>query len=136
MADSPKIFEADCVCTKHLSLVDDQGRERASLSTGTKENDYVVFHMKDREGRPRVSIQLNASGSHIMLFTENNAPAISIGLNGDIGNGISIGHPGDGAPQIHLGVPGEAGFDHFGKEPSLIITSSQGEHVVIAPKEN
>jgi hypothetical protein len=129
----PKIFETDCISTKYLSLVDDFGRERACLTSGTKDNDYVIFHMKDPDGRPRVTIQLNASGTHIMLFTEKNAPAISIGLKGEEGNGIQIGRPGDGAPQIILSVPEKDGHDQFGDEPSLSIISSHGHRFVIGP---
>jgi hypothetical protein len=133
MDAKPKIVEADCISTKHLSLVDDEGRERACLTTGTKDNDYVVFHMKDAVGRPRVTIQLNDFGTHIMLFTENNAPAISIGLNGDKGNGIQIGRPGDGRPHIFLSVPGEAGRDELGSEPTVLVADSEGREFTLGP---
>jgi hypothetical protein len=126
MDEAPKIFEADCISTKYLSLVDDEGRERACLTTGTKENDYVIFHIKDVQGRPRVMIQLNDSGTHIALLTEQNAPAISIGLSGERGNGITIGRPGDGAPQLMLGVPGKDGSTEYGDEPSIEIINSKG----------
>ncbi len=134
MNDKLKIVEADCICTKQLSLVDDQGRQRAVLMTGTTDNDYVVFHMNDAAGRPRVTIQLDDAGTSIMLFTEQNAPAISIGLIGDVGNGITIGRPGDGRPHVMLGVPGKDGYVERGQEPSLVIISSKGDEIVITPK--
>ena len=131
---APKIIEADAIRTKCLLLVDDQGQKRAWLTTGTKDNDYVIFHMYDAEGRPRVTIQLDASGDpYIMLFTSRNAPAISLSVLGDKGNGIQIGRPGDGAPQIILSAPGKDGHAEFGDEPSITIISSQGQNLIIGP---
>src|SRR4051812_27517881 len=72
-----KIIEVDGIVTKLLSLVDDEGRQRAQLAAGMKENDFVVFHMYDTKGRPRVTIQLDPLGDpQVMLFNSTNAPAI------------------------------------------------------------
>jgi hypothetical protein len=117
MDPEPKMIEADCITTRHLSLVDDQGRERASLRTATHHGDFVVLDMKDVEGRPRVTIQLSDEGAYFALFTEQNAPAISIGVNWDTGSGITIGRPGDGRPQIMIEVPRE---NQLGDEPSIL----------------
>ena len=133
MDEAPKIVEADCISTKYLSLVDGVGRERACLTTGTKENDYVIFQMKDAAGRPRVSIQLSDSETYITLFTNKNAPAISIGLSGEKGNGITIGRPGDGRPHIFLSVPGEAGRDELGSEPTVLVADSEGREFTLGP---
>jgi hypothetical protein len=133
MSDEPKIIEVDCIRTKCVSLIDDFGRERAILTSGTKENDYVIFHMNDAEGRPRVTIELNASGSSLTLWTEMNAPGIGLSLQGEKANGIQIGRPGDGLPQIMLGVPGKEGFEEFGGEPSLMIINSRGQQFAIGP---
>lgn len=123
MIDKPKLFEADCVSTKYLSIVDDQGRERACLTCRSED---VQFDMKDTSGRPRVTIQLNDSEAHVMLFTEQNAPAISIGLSGERGNGMQIGRPGDGRPHIFLSVPGEGGRGDLGSEPAVLVVDSEG----------
>jgi hypothetical protein len=126
MNDKSKIIEADCVSTKHLSIVDEQGRERACLTCRSEDDEYVVFDMKDTAGRPRITIQLNDSEAHVMLFTDQNAPAISIGLNGERGNGIQIGRPGDGRPHIILSVPGKDGREELGPEQSVLVIDSEG----------
>jgi hypothetical protein len=132
--DASKVIEADAIRTKHLSLIDDQGRERASLTTGKNVDDNVVFHMNDGDGRTRVTIQIDAAGDpYVMLFTRTNVPAICLSLVGDKGNGIQIGRPSDGAPQILLGVPGKDGHAEFGNEPSITIVDSQGRQFVMGP---
>lgn len=133
MESAPKMIEADCITTKHLSLVDDHGRERAALRTTTHHGDFVVFDMKDVEGRPRVTIQLSEEGAYFALFTKQNAPAVSIAVNWDTGSGITIGRPSDGRPQIMIGVPGE---NQLGDEPSIVVCDFQGQEFSFGPEGN
>jgi hypothetical protein len=136
MSDKPNIFDVDCIRTKHLSIIDDQGRERACLTCRPENGEYVVFDMKDKIGRPRVTIQLNDSEAHVMLFTEQNAPAISIGLNANRGNGIQIGRPGDGRPHIVLSVPGKDGPEELETEPSVLVIDADGRREFVLGPHN
>ena len=123
----PKQLSADVVTAKAFVLVDDSNRERASITVPPSgENGAVVLHMSDHVGRPRITLQIDPDGNpSICLFTEGNAPAISLALNAGRGNGLVVGDS-EGVPCVEIGIPNAGSSHPLGDSPHVIVRDHNG----------
>lgn len=122
-------IEADVVRAKSFVLVDDQDRDRATLSAvPSGKNGAVVLHLSDHNGLPRISLQIDENGNpSICLFTENSAPSVSLAIDKDRGNGIMVGDE-EGRPCVMIGVPG-AKAECLSDSPHIIVLDQEGEEL-------
>ena len=101
----PKKISADVVTARAFVLVDDSKRERCTIETyPNDESGAVVLQLADRQGRPRITLQVDSDGNpSVALFTEGNVAAISLAIN-DWGNGLGV-TDSNGVPCVEIGVP-------------------------------
>ena len=82
-------LSVNSVRAKSFSIVDDQENVCALLCSSP--NGGVFLHLNDKDGRSRIHLQVDDEGlPSIALFTENNAPALSMILDPHHGNGLTI----------------------------------------------
>jgi hypothetical protein len=76
MGQVSKSTASDVVRTRGLELVDDQGRERATLSA--QGGDFVGLVLWDAAGKARVSMEANKDGSSLFLSDSNAKHRVSL----------------------------------------------------------
>ena len=85
---------ADVIEAGAFQLVDKNGKTRAELMSRSDDNagdGYVVVHLYDKEGRPRITLQVSdKEGPSVSLFNGTNSPCISLGVFEGSGNGITL----------------------------------------------
>jgi hypothetical protein len=117
----PSKLTAEVIAARAFVLVDESGRERATLSCGVGEDGtFTVIHLNDDEGRPRITLQVGDKGdSSIILFTSGGGTGVSLAATGT-GNGVWIADA-EGRPCIMAGVPGSDSHDPRGPGPKLDV---------------
>lgn len=118
---------ADVVTAKSFVLIDDENRERASISSvPSGDNGAVVVQLSDHVGRPRITLQVDDDGNtSIGLFTESNAAAVSLAIDRDRGCGIVVGDA-SGVPCVQIGVPNVGSEEFLDGAPHVIVSDHDG----------
>lgn len=135
MADNRSIdgkLSVDLLEARAIHLVDESGAVRASCSCAaddTEKRGHVVIHLYDRDGRPRLSLQVDdEEGPSVSLFNQTNSPCVSLGVMNNRGNGISI-CDSEGKPRIRAGA-GDVGSTGAAKQAAeIIVRNSDGDVV-------
>lgn len=127
--NAPTKLSIDVIEARVLVLVDEFGTERVSVSCSGGEGGQggsTVFHIKDDDGCPRLTLQVDCRGNpSVLLSTPNGGAGVSMAVNADRGNGFAIGDSA-GRPLIQMGVPGEKSEDPRGPHPSIDVLDKNG----------
>jgi hypothetical protein len=124
---SAKHIVADVVIAKSFVLVDGEERERARITSGSGE--AVTVHLIDHLGHPRIALQVDDDGNpSICLWTENDAPAVSLSVNRDRGNGITVGDA-IGIPCVDIAVPNTQSEVPPRDAPHIVVRDRHGQQL-------
>ncbi len=103
MDEMSKVVTADKIIAKHICLVDNTGRERASMFVSDSSNDSAtVIRILGETGVPQIELQVAGTTASIRIANTNDQPGISLAVN-DGCNGLMIGDA-EGAPVVQMGV--------------------------------
>ena len=99
--------KADVIETGAIQLVDENGKMRAEVvcSPDEQSNDgFVVFHLYDGKGRPRLSLQVSDNeGASVSILNGSGSPCVSLGVFEGRGNGVTV-CDNEGKPRFHVGT--------------------------------
>jgi hypothetical protein len=126
---------ADVIETGAILLLDEKGKKRAQLACMSNdhcEDGYVVAHLYDGDGRPRITLQVSEEGASIQLWNRSNSPCVSLGVIQERGNGITI-CDAEGKPMIDLGASGSEASGPNKSDAEISVLNSFGEEVWSAP---
>lgn len=122
-----KKLAVDVLEAQTINLVDEHGTTRASLSCGGDSEGsggFSVVHLLDDERRPRISLQVDNLGDpSVILWTQENAPAVGLSVRSERGTGLTIGDL-EGKPCIMMGVPGPG--DPRNPTPEIRVIDEDG----------
>lgn len=124
----PKKITTDVIETQALSLVDEYGIERASLSCAGGDGGRggsTQVQLNDDQGTPKLSLEIGPDGNpYVTLFGAGGEPAVNVGIN-DAGPGITV-RDGRSSASIQLAVPARAQDSPIGDAPQIIIADREG----------
>jgi hypothetical protein len=130
------MLRVDALEAKAIYLIDSSGAARASLicaSNNGEKHGHVVIHLYDREGRPRMSLQVDdEEGASVALFNQTNSPCISVGVFNNRGNGLTI-CDAEGKPMIDVGASGSEVSGAKESRAEISVLNSVGEQIWSAP---
>jgi hypothetical protein len=109
----PKVVEAE-----KFVLCDSKGRGRALLYLRDGE---PAFQLLDSKGIPRVTIEMNADGHHLIRVETSDGQGIGMGVTKDGGVGAGFTRPG-GLPAFEIG-------SHAGEEVRIVVYDKEGRPV-------
>lgn len=128
---------ADIVEAGAIRLVDENGKTRAELmcrSDEEKNDGFVVVHMYDDKGRPRLSLQVNdKEGPSVALFNGKNSPCVSLGVFEDRGNGVTV-CDGEGIPRFSAGTRVDESTSALKDDVEVEIRDDEGRIIWSQPE--
>ena len=121
----PKKITTDVIETQALSLVDEYGIERASLSCTGGKGGCTLVRLNDDQGTPKLSLEIGPDGKpYVTLFAAGGEAAVNVGIN-DAGLGMGI-RDSQSSASIQLAVPTRAQDSSIGNAPQIIIADRDG----------
>jgi hypothetical protein len=128
---------ADVIETGAILLVDQDGRIRAQLMCNSDEresNGFVVIHLYDGNGRPRLSLQVSDNeGPSVALFNGKASPCVSLAVFEDRANGITV-CDGEGIPRFSAGTTVDNLTSAREQSVKLELRDSEGQIIWSQPE--
>lgn len=121
--DDRDVMRVDVLEARQIRLVDQSGKERASLSSWASDKDNpggVVLQLHGENGLPRVELQVDGGGCSVRLNTKEDAQGITLSINDGVGTGIGINNHNN-YPCIRIGISHPDSNDPRGNHPEVTM---------------
>ncbi len=130
-------IHADVVSAKYFSVVDENGKERASMSLAGAKEDCAQIFIYGNDGKPRITMQVNRDESSITIEQAGSVPGVSLVVS-NRSNGIGIADS-LGRPIYECGIYHDPNYAGRNGKPAILLRdfeSGEGWEIIVGQSES